>query len=370
MQPPKEKKFFWYINPANSNRYLIHNGATCLEVVQISALGINDANLGKIPLRTGQRRDARLVSRLRGRFLLAVNQHGAAFYLNPLNGLRQALPNAEQCLAVLQRFTAPITAKDLGLIPMNRRQIVFDPMFSGATSAKIVTGKFITGVRADQIMPIASLSKLMTALVLLDQNIDWENEITMTADDLDYPKALVDPGDVTSEVPFAAGDTVTVRDLWRAMLVASSNQAAGLLARHSGLDQATFTAAMNRKTRELGMQKTRFIEPSGLDPFNVSTAMEMAKIAAAAFRYPEIAATSVMGEFTITAKLPDGSTRKITVVNRNYSLLQFNVSGAKTGFLHEAQRTVAAKKGETVAVVLHARSMQERNRILAELLPP
>jgi len=151
------------------------------------------------------------------------------------------------------------------------------------------------------------------------------------------------------------------------MLVASSNQAAGVLAKHSELPAAAFVSAMNAKAEGLGLKKTVFTEPSGLDPFNVSTAMETAKIAAAAFAQPEIADTTVMGEFEMTARQPDGGTRKIPVANRNHSLLQFQVTGAKVGFLKEAQRTVAVQRGDTVAVVLHARSMRERNRILGEI---
>lgn len=369
VQLPKVQRLLWYVSPVNGQRYLIHNDPSCLEVVRLTAIGINDKNLNKIPGPNAGRRDPKLVNRLRGRFLLAVEQQGAAFYLNPVDGRRAALTNGQQCQTALRRFATAATAKELGIIPMNGRQTVFDPYFTGVTSASIVHDEVVPGHATNQIMPIASLSKLMTALVLLDLNPDWGKEITITADDLNYPRGLVDPGDVTSEVPFAAGDTVTVRDLWRAMLVASSNQAAAMLAKHSGLSLEAFTAAMNDRAQLLGLEKTAFVEPSGLDPFNVSTAVEMAKIAAAAFGQPQIADTSVMGEFTITAKLPDNTTRDITVVNRNYSLLQFGVSAAKTGFLYEAQRTVAVRKGETIAVVLHARSMKERNKLLAEMLP-
>ena len=94
----------------------------------------------------------------------------------------------------------------------------------------------------------------------------------------------------------------------------------------------------------------------------------MARLAAAAFSQPEIARTSVMGQFTIAARRPDGTARDIPVVNRNATLLRFGPDGAKSGFLIEAQRTVAVRNGETIAVVLHARSMKERNQLLSQLL--
>ena len=75
-----------------------------------------------------------------------------------------------------------------------------------------------------------------------------------------------------------------------------------------------------------------------------------------------------MGEFAIPAGRPDGTVREMTVVNRHATLLRLGLSGAKTGFLHEAQRTAAVRRDDTVAVVLHARSLEERNRWLADLL--
>ena len=111
-----------------------------------------------------------------------------------------------------------------------------------------------------------------------------------------------------------------------------------------------------------------FTEPTGLDPANISTAVEMAHLALAAFKYPEIASTSVLNGITMSARQPDQTIRDIPVVNRNYSLLQFNVDGAKTGFLYEAQRSVAVQKGNITAVVLHARSMKERNQLIEKLL--
>lgn len=358
----------WYIQPKTQTRYYLENEKSCVDVMRSTSLGITNADLKKIPAATGQRGDAKLVRRLSGWILLAVEQQGQAWYVNPLDGRRHYLADGAACMDILRQFGLGITTADLRRIPMNSEQVIFDRTYNAVAAARIVGNRIERQPDADHILPIASLTKLMTALILLDQRPEWNKEITITADDIAYPLRLVDPGDITSEVPLLAGDTVSVLDLWKAMLVASSNQAAWVLAEHSGLTPSTFVTAMNAKAQTLGLKKTIFTEPTGLDPANVSTAVEMAHLALAAFKYPEIADTSVLNELTMFARQPDATTREIPVTNRNFSLLQFNVDGAKTGFLYEAQRNVAVQKGNITAVVLHARSMKERNQLVEKLL--
>lgn len=356
----------WYVQPQRLQRYSLGGAVECFALVREQALGISNANLTKLD----GRRDARLKRRLSGRFLLAVEQQGQLWYVNPADGRRYGIPDGAACLALVKRFGRGITTRGLRQIPMNAEQIAFDHTFDRMAAARMEQGTIAGGPYADHVLPIASLTKLMTALVLLDLEVDWGRPVSVTADDLAYPRGFVDPGDRTSEVAFQSGQTVTLHDLWTAMLLASSNQAAAMLAKHSGLSGAIFTAAMNAKAYQLGMTRTHFTEPSGLDPANVSTARDVARLAAAAFARPEIAATSVLPQASIVAVSPTGTPQLIAVTNRNASLLNLGVGGAKTGFLYEAQRTVAVQKGSVVAVVLHARSMKERNRMLQELLQP
>lgn len=358
----------WYVRPKTLTRYYLGDTASCVDVMRSTSLGITNADLKKIPSAAENRGDTKLVRRLSGWILLAVEQQGQAWYVNPLDNRRHYLADGAACMEILRKFGLGITTANLRKIPMNGEQITFDRTYNAVASARIIGNRVEPKLDADHILPIASLTKLMTALVLLDQRLEWNKEITITADDLAYPKQLVDPGDITSEVPLQAGDTIKVLDLWQAMLVASSNQAAWVLAKHSGLTPEAFVAAMNAKAQSLGLQKTMFTEPTGLDPANISTAVEMAHLALAAFKYPEIASTSVLNGITMSARQPDQTIRDIPVVNRNYSLLQFNVDGAKTGFLYEAQRSVAVQKGNITAVVLHARSMKERNQLIEKLL--
>ncbi|TSC76219.1 MAG: D-alanyl-D-alanine endopeptidase (penicillin-binding protein 7) [Parcubacteria group bacterium Gr01-1014_31] len=358
----------WYVNPGDGKRYFLQNPGGCWELAPQLALGIRTADLNKLPAAGKRGGDRGLARRLSGRFLLATEQRGRLYFVSPLDSRATPLNDPESCWTAVLRAHLGVKTADLAQVPMNTRQITFDPAFNGVAAARLEDGQIADGTRADEILPIASLTKLMTAMVLLDHDPDWDQVVPITADALAYPQLYVDPGDVTSEVPFTSGDRVTVRDLWRAMLVASSNQAAGMLAGASSLTEREFVAAMNTKANALGLTRTRFTDPSGLDPYNVSTAAEMARLAAAAFSQPEIARTSVMGQFTIAARRPDGTARDIPVVNRNATLLRFGPDGAKSGFLIEAQRTVAVRRGETIAVVLHARSMKERNQLLSQLL--
>ena len=354
----------WYVHPSTRERYFLRDADGCFQVAQGQTLGITDTDLARLD----RRRDARLLRRLAGRFLIGVQQHGRIWYLNPTDLRRYPIADGSACLDLVKRFGRGITTRGLRQIPMNTKQLVFDHTFDQVASVRLVNGKLEGGPYADHVLPIASLTKLMTALVILDLEPDWQRTVTVTAEDLAYPRSFVDPGDITSEIPFQVGQTVTIHDLWTAMILASSNQAAGMLAKHSGLSGAIFIAAMNAKAQRLGMTATAFTESSGLDPANVSTATDVAKLAAAAFAVPEITLTSVLSSATIIAKSPTGTPQLITVVNRNASLLNFGVDAAKTGFLYEAQRTVVVRKGPIVAVVLHARSMRERNELLGKLL--
>ena len=300
---------------------------------------------------------------MKGKILLQVESYGRAWYVNPVDLKRYYIKK----VADDQHAGAiGVSNADLRKIPMNTTQLVQDTAFNDVAWVLLKKGKVVAGKNRDQILSPASLTKLMTALVLRDQPESiWDTSITLTATQLDYPKSVVGGDDVTSEIHFAEGDIVRTRDLWVAMLVASSNQAAIALVDASGLTRAQFVAQMNKKALALGLKRTSFEDPTGLDPNTVTTAKEMAILAQAAFANPVIAhATRENGYVIRTQQVPN---RTLTVVDRNYSLQKFGAEAAKTGFLVEAQRTVAIKKGESTIVVMHARSMAERNAALKQL---
>lgn len=357
----------WYVNPADKRRYYLRDGNDAYQLMRELSLGVSNVDLAKIPLAANDPRDAKLVARLKGRILLQVEDRGKAWYVNPVNGQRYYLKDGAAAYELMRSLGLGVRTKDLAAIPMNDRQVVFDGTFATAAYVKLSDGRVVDGSYANTVLPLASLTKLMTALVLADEPIQWQAQVAMTPAAINYPKQMVG-SDATSEIDLQVGDTVTVRDLWQAMLVASSNQAAVALVDASGQSRSAFVAKMNAKARSLGLTRTIFYDVAGLDAHNVSTASEMAKLAAAAFAVPDIATASATLNYTFTATAANGTPRQVEVTDRNYSLRAFGVDAAKTGYLVEAQRNAALKKGNDIVVVLHALSMAQRNGILQKLL--
>ena len=130
-----------------------------------------------------------------------------------------------------------------------------------------LSGMIIYKKNSDGILPIASITKLITALVILDLNLDWNQEITILEEDLRK-------GGITR---VEAGETLTISNLFNLMLVSSANEAAAALSRVSGIDD--FSDTMNKKAVELGMNRSYFADPTGLSTENRSTAEDLIKLA-------------------------------------------------------------------------------------------
>jgi serine-type D-Ala-D-Ala endopeptidase (penicillin-binding protein 7) len=236
-----------------------------------------------------------------------------------------------------------------------------------AVSAK--SGQVIGGKATNQKLPYASLTKLMTALVLLDLKIDLNKKISITKSDMMHVNPYIEEGDITSSVNIKAGDKVLARDLWHAMLIASSNEAAVALARSTGLSSVNFVKRMNNKAKALGLDKTHFTECSGIDPKNVGTAREMSVIARKAFSYPSINTTSTKTAYKFKTL---NTNRLVGVYSRNTSLNNMNPTGMKVGYLTEAKSNVALrlKKGvkDRVIIVLHSQGSARRNAEINRLM--
>ena len=357
----------WYIDPQEQTRYLLKNSSTIMDFLRAKATGISNKDLAKIKTSSKQSGNAKLTNRFKGRFLLAVENNGEIWYVDPATGIRYHLKDGSSAYDFFVKQATKIKNKDLVKIPVTDQQTVASYTFDKVTFAIYDNGEFVAGSYADEILPIASLSKLMTALVLLDQKPDWQKQITITPAQINYPKIYVG-NDATSEVAIKAGQTISFYDLWVAMLLASSNQSAVALAESTGLTRGDFVALMNTKAKELGLTKTKFYDIAGLDEANVSTAKEMAQIAQTAFARPEIVEASAKGQYTLSLLNSDGTWDSCAAINRNTSLMAFGPEAAKSGYLVEAQRTAALKKGSKIIAILHASSMAERNKIIAKYL--
>lgn len=194
--------------------------------------------------------------------------------------------------------------------------------------------------------PIASLTKLMTALVLLESGAALDEPVMITRDDRDRLKG--------SHSRIAFGGLFTRGDLLRAALGASDNRAASALARAFAGGRVAFIAAMNAKAQALGMTGTRFVDASGLGAGNISTARDLQKLLDAARGQPLIHDFTTTGEFYIT----DLATHRITPffnTNRLVRQERWEIALSKTGYTADAgyclamQTTVA---GRPLSIVL------------------
>jgi D-alanyl-D-alanine endopeptidase (penicillin-binding protein 7) len=142
------------------------------------------------------------------------------------------------------------------------------------------SGNVVYDKRADEPRPIASLTKLMTAMVVLDSGLALDERITITKDDRDLRRLT------GSRLEYGA--TLTRENMLRLALMASENRAAAALARTYPGGRKAFARAMNRKASELGMAHSHFVDAAGLDAANIASARDLAKMVRAAQDYPLI----------------------------------------------------------------------------------
>lgn len=355
----------WYVEPETKTRYYLQNGTIAYDLMRQLSLGISNADLAKIPSNTNELADANLIKRVAGKILLQVENNGEAWYVNPADGLRYYMKDGAEAYRIMRELSLGISNKNLATIPVTKNQLVHDTTFNDVAYVHLRDNKIIAGKNGNVVLPPASMTKLMTALVLIDQpNFNKRNIVTITQSQLNYPTELVGD-DTTSEVQMSAGDMFSIADLWTAMLVASSNQATIALVDSSGLTRQQFVNEMNNKTRMLGLTQTFFVDPTGLNAHNLTTATEMAQIAKTALSNKDVSNTTKLRSYKMT-NLKNGNL--VPVVDRNFSLQDLEIDGSKTGYLVEAERCVSIKKDNDIIVVMHARSLSERNNIILNLL--
>ena len=195
--------------------------------------------------------------------------------------------------------------------------LVFDPK----------SGQTLFSKNADQAAPIASITTLMTAMVVLDAKLAMDEPIELTIDDVDLVK------NTHSRLPI--GSHFRRDDLMRLALMASDNRAASALGRNYPGGVPAFVVAMNEKAKALGLTQTHYIDSSGLSPGNVSSPADLGKLVAAAATYPIITEYSTTGAVNVT--LPD-SKRKLSFVNTNALVCNsdWKIGLSKTGYINEA----------------------------------
>jgi len=217
------------------------------------------------------------------------------------------------------------------------------------------TGRVLMARDADAVVPIASLTKLLTAMVVLDAKLDPNEKLRITSDDVDTLKH--------SRSRVRVGTQMTRKAALEMALMESENRAAFALARTFPGGEAGFEKAMQAKIRALGLHHTAITDPTGLSPANTSTATEMAAITAAAARYGEIERITSVKK----AKVPvDGRPRELHNTNRLVGAKGWDIRLSKTGYTEEAGRCLAMRmmsgKRPVTVVLLDADGSAHRLR--------
>ena len=216
------------------------------------------------------------------------------------------------------------------------------------------TGNTLLQKQPDTVVPIASISKLMTAMVVLDAKLDMQEIIGIGDEEIDGLKGT------RSRLP--VGTTMTRETAMLLALMSSENRAAHALGRHYPGGLAAFAAAMNRKARSLGMLNSRFEEPTGLSSNNVSTAHDLARMVAAAARYPEIRG------FSTTAEAKIELNGRITEFHNTNALVRgdtWEIGVSKTGYISEAGRCLVmqARVADKPVVIVLLDSVGKMTRV-------
>ena len=239
-------------------------------------------------------------------------------------------------LSVVFIFASGAFAQPSGLNLRSHSAFVFDTQ----------QGRVIYRKKADSIMPIASITKLMTAMVVLDAKLSMTEKITIKLADVDRIK--------NTRSRLSVGSSLTRKEMLRLALMSSENRAAAALGRTYPGGTKIFVVAMNNKAFELGMGNSLFVESTGLSSANVSTARDLAKMVEAAYSY------EIIRKFTTTAahavKLPHQK-RSLLYKNSN-SLVRrgvWDIDISKTGFLKAAGRCLVMQVqiiGKPIIIVL------------------
>lgn len=188
-----------------------------------------------------------------------------------------------------------------------------------------ITGAVLYEKNSNSVVPIASITKLMTAMVTLDASPSLTETLTVSDEDVDTLKG--------THSRLRVGTRLTREEMLHLALMSSENRAAAALSRHYPGGREAFIAAMNRKSQELGLDDTRFSDPTGLTAANVSSARDLVKMVGAAYEYPLIRefSTSPERQVMIAGRAQTFRNTNALVKNRDWEIgLQ------KTGYINEA----------------------------------
>lgn len=189
------------------------------------------------------------------------------------------------------------------------------------------TSKILFEKNATVALPIASITKLMTALVVVEAKQDMDEILEVTDDDVDHEK--------NSRSRLSVGSHLSRTNMLHIALMSSENRAASALGRHYPGGLPAFVVAMNAKARALGMNDTRYVEPTGLSSQNVASAQDLSKLVIAAYAYPILREFSTDQQYSV-----ETGRRSLHYTNSNHLVASptWEIGLQKTGYITEAGR--------------------------------
>jgi len=207
------------------------------------------------------------------------------------------------------------------------------------------SGEVILDKNSATVGPIASITKLMTAMVILDRGLDLSQRIVVSTEDIDSMKG--------TRSRLRTGSVLTRKQLLLLALMASENRAAAALARTYPGGTEKFVSIMNAKAQLLGMRDTRFVESTGLSSENVASANDLVRLVGAAHRYPLIREYTTRETASVEAY---GRTLAFRNTNRLVRSPDWDIKVSKTGYISEAGRCLVMRvrvaKQDLIVVLL------------------
>ena len=206
------------------------------------------------------------------------------------------------------------------------------------------TGEVLYGKNTDQPIPIASITKLMTVMVVLDAKLPLDEAITITEEDIDRLK--------NTSSRLRVGSVLSRAELMLLALMSSENRAAHALARTYTGGESAAIAAMNRKANALGMTQTRFEDGTGLNSHNVASPKDLVVMVKAASTYPLISRFSTTGGHAVAIK---DSIQQFNNTNMLVKNPDWEIGISKTGYINEAGKCLVMQakiKSTPVVIVL------------------
>jgi D-alanyl-D-alanine endopeptidase (penicillin-binding protein 7) len=222
-----------------------------------------------------------------------------------------------------------------------------DPLALKSNAAFVVeqsSSRVLFEKNSDVSLPIASITKLMTALVTVEARLDMDEVIEVSDEDLDKEKG--------TGSRLHVGARLSRSDMLHIALMSSENRAASALGRHYPGGRAVFVAAMNAKARQLGMQDTHYVDSTGLSSENRASARDLVKLVNAAYRYPLIREYSTDTKYVVK---PGGRPLEYASSNRLVANPAWEIGLQKTGYIAEAGRCLVMQamiRGRAVIMVL------------------